>query len=279
MERPMCRATSDAKYRRCPYHSNPKVMALASAKQAADRMAKRLEAAEDNLSDDELQTCVNRLTDAYQRVHDRTQATPETLSPATPAGDGPPPEPLGTPTPSAADAITADRVEAMSWGELANLASDVWNDPEAANKLETLIEEKEAKEQQSNEWATGAAPQINDDPISNPASRPQRKLTPHERAREEYDNYVYSQYLNMQNELSFTLNEEGKRKGIDDFSLFSGPVSRAKKYGSEELQSWFARNGRHTLSSFRHGLFGWSSDAKAAKNVSLEGFEHVAHVG
>lgn len=275
----MCRASTDPKHRRCPYHSNPRVMALASAKQAADRMLKRLEASEGTLSEHEYETRAARTLKAFERVHDRTQACAENLKPAPAADYSHTPEPLGAPTPSQAENLTTERINTMSWGEISELANDVWNDPEAASKLETLIEEKEANENQANEWITGGeTPTFDSDPITNPAARPERKLTPHEQAREAYDGYIYAQYRNMQNELSFTLNEEGKRKGIDDFSLFSGPVSRAKKYGSEELQSWFARNGRQTLGSFRHGLFGWSSDAKAAQSVRLEGFENVAHV-
>ena len=275
----MCREKGKPNYRRCPYHANPKVMALASAKQAADRMAKRMDKAEATLSDEELQTRVNRLIEAHQRVNDRTQDVADAIKPA-PARDGQPaPEPLGAPTPSLADSITSERVNAMSWGELSDLASNTFHDPEASSKLEALIEEKEANEKVANDWITaGGTPEVNNDPITNPASRPERKLTPHERAREEYDNYIYGQYMKMQNELSFTLNDEGKRKGVDDFTLFSGPVSRVKKYGSEELQSWFANNGRQTLGAFRHGLFGWSSDAKAAKNAHMEDYANVAHV-
>lgn len=274
----MCRATSDPKFRRCPSHSNPRVMALASAKQAADRMAKRLDKAEATLGDQALQRRVDRLIAAHQRVHDRTQEAAANLPAAPAPQNGPAPEPLGAPAPSVADTITPEYVQNASWGEIADLASKVWNDPEAADKLEMLIDKKEHDEKVHNAWITGSAPPLDENHLSNPASRPERKLTPHERAREEYDNYVYGQYLKMQEELSFTLNNEGKRKGIDDFSLFSGPVSRVKKYGSEELQSWFANNGRETLGSFRHGLFGWGSDAKAAKNAHKEDFANVAHV-
>jgi hypothetical protein len=109
-------------------------------------------------------------------------------------------------------------------------------------------------------------------------THPARRLTPHEVAREEYDHYVCAKYRQCESELSFLLNKEGIAKGIDSFSLFSGPVSRVKKYGSEELKAWFAINGRHTLGSFRHAMYGWHSDAKAAQNVRLEGFENVAHI-
>ena len=58
--------------------------------------------------------------------------------------------------------------------------------------------------------------------------------------------------------------------------LFTGPVSRAKKYGTEELQSWFAVNGRHTLGSFRYALFGWASDNAASRRNRMEGWEHAS---
>ncbi|WP_426004882.1 hypothetical protein ACPFL9_20470 [Paenarthrobacter sp. NyZ202] len=151
------------------------------------------------------------------------------------------------------------------------------DDPEALEKLQLLVEEREARED-ADVWGTGTAPTVGEgDTITNPTQRKERKLTPHEVAREKYDHYVYSQYRRCESELSFMVNKEGQAKGIDSFSLFSGPVSRVKKYGSEELQAWFAANGRHTLGSFRHAMFGWASDANAARNARLEGFENVAH--
>lgn len=271
----MCRSINNGG-RRCPYHSDPRIKALTSARQSLQRMEARLAADEHRLSEPQLAQRVSRLNNAYSRLSERQQAAhavqhhdrhPE------PGERGP----LPAPRPTAAPTITAEWVNNTSWDELANYAATLNDDPEAWDKLEGLINEREERENSFNAWATGETPTVEDQTV-NPAARTTRKLTPHERAREEYDHYVNAQYMNCLSELSFLVNEKGKRAGVDEFSLFSGPVSRVKKYGSEELQSWFARNGRHTLSSFRHGLFGWNSDAKAAKRVEMEGFEHVAHV-
>lgn len=289
----MCRAKGPY-FRRCPYHRNPAVMAIASAKQSTQRLQARLEKLEGEGADDrKLKRGVDRLCDAYERLGEREQAT----IPALNQEKGEPPEP-GAPTPlppprlSAADSITAETIERLSWDEVAEMAGGLWDDPEAAEKLEILVNEREARESQggadstgwpggadSTGWPGGTATAEQSDWVSDPTARPNRKLTPHEIAREQYESYVYAQHARMESELSFHLNAEGNRKRIDTLSLFSGPVSRVKKYGSEELQSWFARNGRETLASFRHGLFGWNSDAKAARNSRLESFDNVAHVG
>lgn len=296
----MCRATTDKNGgRRCPYHSNPKVMALASAKQAADRMFSRIEAAQDNLTDEQYDRRIQKLMASYERVQERAQACPQALPPApTPADGSPRPERLPDPAPTLADTLNTESVKDLSWSEMAEIAEVVKDDPEAAAKLETLIDEKEAyeieqakksedeatrRQAEADEkmrelWASAPVKEPINDTTTNPAARSERKLTPHERAREEYDEYLYSQYSKCTSELSFMLNEEGRAKGIDDFSLFSGNAARVKKYGSEELQAWFGTNGRHTLGSFRYGMFRWGSDHKAAMNAKNEGFENVAHV-
>lgn len=280
----MCRAKGPH-YRRCKYHQNEAVMASASAKQSVRRLGLRLEKLEsDGATDSKLQRVVNRWCAAHERLSMREQvAIPDwnqEKGETSGSGDAVPLRPAGV---SAADSLTAATIENLSWDDVAVLANDYWDDPEASEKIQVLIEDRERAESEASGSSTGwpdDSPSLGaGDWVSNPTVRPQRKLTPHERAREEYDSYVYAQYAQCESELSFHLNEEGKRRGVDSFSLFSGPVSRVKKYGSEELQSWFARNGRQTLASFRHGLFGWSSDAGAARRVRLEGFENVAHVG
>jgi hypothetical protein len=42
------------------------------------------------------------------------------------------------------------------------------------------------------------------------------------------------------------LNKAGRSAGISDRSLFTGPESRVRRYGSEELRNYFADNGRPT---------------------------------
>lgn len=281
----MCRAKSHPSGgKRCPYHSDPRVMAAASARQAASRMEQRIARAEAaGIADEKLSHRVEKLVGAHERLNEREQAvTAGGWGEHRVGAEGR--QPVGPAKPTVADEITADRVEAMSWDEVADLGGDLGDDPEAWDKLETLVNEREAREaeeaqqsQQFDAWLTGGNTG-GDDPLANPAARPARKLSPHERAREEYDSYVASQYFQAEDEIGFMLNNEGRAKGIDAYSLFSGPVSRVKKYGSEELQGWFGRNGRHTLSSYRHGVLGWDSDRKAAERARIEDFAHVAHV-
>lgn len=299
----MCRSIANGG-RRCKYHDDPRIIALQSARQASKRMEERLSAAEANgISDDHLERRVGRLVEAHERTHQREQAVAAAGSQGghsgpqgtagnpggqqdttTDSADGR--QPLGEARPSRASEITADRVNSMDWDELADLGADLDDDPDAWDRLETLVNEREAREAEEasqaqqddfNAWLTGGSTG-GDDPVTNPAARSSRKLTPHERAREEYDSYVASQYDNAENEIGFMLNKEGRAKGIDAYSLFSGPVSRAKKYGSEELQAWFGRNGRQTLASYRHSIMGWASDRKAAERARTEGFANVANV-
>lgn len=277
--------------RRCPYHENPHVAAVANAKTSIRRLENRLDRLENESAPNEkIDKATERLCTAYSRLGSREQqAIPATgrtgvKEPADANTDGEPTphQVLPEPQPSAAESLTAESIKNLSWDEVSDLYGRYADDPEAVAKLELLVDEKEAaeggQENDSTAWQQSAPPFGQGDQTSNPTLRTVRKLTPHEVAREEYDNYVYSQYSKCESELSFMVNPKGLAKGIDGFSLFTGPVSRAKKYGTEELQAWFAMNGRHTLGSFRHGLFGWASDYKAARTTRLEGFENVAHV-
>lgn len=280
----MCRSKAQGG-RRCPYHSHPGVNALWSARQAAERMATRLERAEARgLPDGPLQRRTEKLINAHERVCQREQAlTADAGAPQTGVGSH---RPLGPAKPTAADSITAERVNSMTWDEVSSFSNELGDDPEAWEKLEALVNEREAHEAEQEARAHDEEFKAllsnvrngGDDPVSNPAARFNRKLTPHERVREEYECYVASQYFKAEEEVGFMLNKEGRAKGIDAYSLFSGPISRARKYGSEELQAWFGRNGRQTLVSYRYGALGWGSDAKAAARSRVEGFEHVANV-
>lgn len=49
------------------------------------------------------------------------------------------------------------------------------------------------------------------------------------------------------------LSRAGKAAGVDPRTLFYGPEARARKYASEELNAWFDRHGRLTLSEYRRG--------------------------
>lgn len=277
--------------RRCPYHSNAHVAAVANAKTSIRRLEGRLDRlGHEGAADHKLNKAVERLCAAYTRLGSREQlAIPSTGRTGVkgPHGSSSGDETenhqvLSEPQPSVADSFTTDSIRNLSWDELSDLYGAHSHDPEASEKLLILMDEREqaekSAENDSSVWQQSAPPAGEGNMVTNPTLRPSRKLTPHEVAREEYDSYVYSQYSRCESELSFMVNPQGQAKGIDGFSLFTGPVSRAKKYGTQELQAWFAKNGRHTLGSFRHGMFGWASDYKAARNTRMEGFENVAHV-
>lgn len=286
----MCRAMGP-QYRRCPYHRNPHVAAVANAKTSVRRLERRIDQLEHaGASDDKMRKGMDRYFQACERLGEREQrAIPELGRPGakppasvmTDAGgnESKEYETLPAPRPSAADSLTAESIRELSWDEVSQLYERHADDPEAMEKLELLVDEREAGESgednDSSAWQQSEPPYGEGDHISNPTLRSVRKLTPHEIAREEYDNYVYSQYAKCESELSFHLNEKGKAAGIDSMSLFYGPVSRVKKYGSEELNAWFAVNGRHTLASFRYGMFGWDSDFKASYRNRTQGWEHA----
>lgn len=265
----MCRE-KDRGGRRCPFHSNPLVQAVQNAKTSLQRHEKRLDHLEAaNAPMAKISRGVDRMVAAVTRLGERQQQ----LIPDTKADQGA----LAPPRLTAAGEITAEKVDAASWDDIGGMYGQYGDDPEALEKLQILVEEREAREE-ADPWSADKNPPLGEgDIITNPTMRPERKLTPHEVAREEYDHYVMSQQRRCEEELSFMLNRQGQAKGIDSTTLFTGPVYRVKKYGSEELQAWFAKNGRHTLGSFRHAMFNWASDAKAARNARLEGFENVAH--
>lgn len=72
------------------------------------------------------------------------------------------------------------------------------------------------------------------------------------------------------------LNPKARSAGVDARSLFSGPITRALKHSSEELQAWWGRHGRLSLAAFRHQAFGRDSDAAAAERARMETFDGVA---
>lgn len=273
----MCRSKAEGG-RRCAYHSNPAVMALQSARQAAKRMGDRLDKAQDTLSDDQLATRLERLYAAHERSQQREQALAAIAEKQAASAEGP--QPLGVAKPSIAQEITAEKINGMTWDEIAEYSNNIGDDPEAWEKLSSLVDEREAREKVEQSGWFDYTTNVENDPneVTNPARRASRNITQHERVREEYEHYTAAQYFQAESELGFLLNKEGQAKGIDAYSLFSGPVSRVKKYGSEELQSWFQRNGRQTLSAFRYHATGWYSDHKAAQRSKIESFDDVALV-
>jgi hypothetical protein len=58
------------------------------------------------------------------------------------------------------------------------------------------------------------------------------------------------------------LNKAGRKAGISERSLFSGPQSRVNKYASEELKEWFESHPRMTRQEFDRRR---RADARAAR--------------
>jgi hypothetical protein len=62
----------------------------------------------------------------------------------------------------------------------------------------------------------------------------------------------------------YMLGPAGKKAGIDPWSLFTGPESRARKYASPELKEWWDQNGRPTVADFQASLMGQKAGMKPA---------------
>jgi hypothetical protein len=89
--------------------------------------------------------------------------------------------------------------------------------------------------------------------------------------RRAYDEYTNLQYLRAEDDTrGHMLNAEGQAAGIDPVELFSGPTSRARRYASEDLQRWWADNGRMTVGEFRAQTLGRETDIRAAERTRLQ---------
>jgi hypothetical protein len=71
------------------------------------------------------------------------------------------------------------------------------------------------------------------------------------RIETEWFDGAHAQYLAAETETNgYLLNRAGVAAGIDPFSLWRGPASRAAKYASEELRNFWDRNRRVTKSEY-----------------------------
>jgi hypothetical protein len=83
--------------------------------------------------------------------------------------------------------------------------------------------------------------------------------------RRSYDEFTHVNYLQAEKATrGHMLNKRGLADGIDPLTLFTGPVSRARRYASEELTRWWATNGRMNLTQFRAQVLGGEKDKAAA---------------
>src|SRR5699024_7830492 len=140
----MCRSKAEGG-RRCAYHSNPAVMALQSARQAAKRMGDRLDKAQDTLSDEQLATRLERLYTAHERAQQREQALAAIAEKQAASLEGP--QPPGVARPGIAQEITADKINAMACDAIAAYSTNNGDDPAASEKLSPLADEREAREE------------------------------------------------------------------------------------------------------------------------------------
>lgn len=151
-------------------------------------------------------------------------------------------------------------------------AQAAYRDELAAFEAKQKLRELELNQRK----APGPYPK-NDDPVTNPAARPERKLNARQRNEEEYQQYLGAQMQRAENELSVLLNNanlaEARKKGIDIYQLFTGPYHVAQKYASEELKDWWLVNGRETLGSWRYKAFHRPTDKVHADRVRSLGHE------
>jgi hypothetical protein len=78
-----------------------------------------------------------------------------------------------------------------------------------------------------------------------------------ELVRNAFADHAYESWLNAEGETrGFLLSKAGERAKINPRSLFVGPESRARKYASPELLSYWQDHGRLTVDDFRASLLG-----------------------
>jgi hypothetical protein len=99
----------------------------------------------------------------------------------------------------------------------------------------------------------------------------ERHLITRREARALYDEYVYRQYLQAEQDCNgYLLNKKAKAAGHNPASLFSGPARIAYARASDELKEWWAEHGRLTQAEFIESVTGkaqrWADGAR--KNES-----------
>lgn len=78
-----------------------------------------------------------------------------------------------------------------------------------------------------------------------------------QRMRDDFELVRHAQYERAVAELrGELLNRRGRENHIDPYSLFLGPVSRARAYASEELLEWWTRHQRWTVEEYERQWMG-----------------------
>lgn len=84
--------------------------------------------------------------------------------------------------------------------------------------------------------------------------------------RRSYDEWLHMSYLQAEKATRGSmLNRAGKKAGVDPLTLFTGPVSRARRYASEDLMRWWRQNQRMNLTQFRAQVLRRERDVAAAR--------------
>ncbi|KUN96192.1 phage capsid protein [Streptomyces caeruleatus] len=101
--------------------------------------------------------------------------------------------------------------------------------------------------------------------------RDERHTITRREARALYDEYVYRQYIQAENDTNgYLLNKKSRASGINPVSLFSGPARIAYARASDELKEWWKEHGRLTQAEFIEQVVGkpqrWADGAR--KNES-----------
>ena len=95
-----------------------------------------------------------------------------------------------------------------------------------------------------------------------------RRLTAEQQLRASYAEYLETAYLQAEADCrGVLLSAEAKARGISSRSLFQGQSSRALKWASEELRSWWQKHGRLTYAAFKQGAQGGAGGALEAARL------------
>ncbi|MFF4523443.1 phage minor capsid protein [Streptomyces bluensis] len=97
--------------------------------------------------------------------------------------------------------------------------------------------------------------------------RDERQTITRREARALYDEYVYRQYLQAEQDCNgYLLNRKARAAGINPVSLFSGPARIAYARASDELKEWWKEHGRLTQAEFIEQVVGkpqrWADGAR-----------------
>jgi hypothetical protein len=285
----MCR--SCAEYpphgRRCPGLVNPARRQQAQIRQRIgrhDRAVRAASEAGDWAAVEKYVALLDRDVALHSAVH--TPPVEDTTAPGSVVGDGglvAPDTMAGEYTPAATVDWSDDNL-LIAWTELGDdpaaqdqiMATLEWReDLAAARDVDIAAHEQQRHAERERAWSV-AADTEDASPLTNPARRPVRRLSPDQACREEYDSFVRDSYVFAENDCrGAMLNRDGIAASINPSSLFCGPASRVRKYASEELRTWFARNGRITYGEWKYNWFGRESDRKAARNARYQSLGEV----